>query len=489
MQRVTILYDASQAVLSTFDLDEVLNQILQIARNYFRLQSGCILLLDEETQELYERASFGRIRGHSGNRVPMGKGLVGNAAQSKRPVYAPDVSKDSRYIEGSPSTKSELAVPLMVQDKVVGVLDCQSDELDHFDNETVDLLTLFAAQASIGLQNAKLYSLVQRRAAQMEALNALAKQTTVERDLKELLDSFCSQLPKSFPVEHVAVLLRDAEDVLELRARYSLSPIVLDEERVRRFMVDNAAPIGTEKPESRILLSSPPCFVGAHAEVFLPLVSFGQELGVLVCAASQHSRFQQNDLLTLESVADILATAVQNAEYVERVKQLAYRDGLTGIYNRRYFESKILEEISRHSRYGGTVAMLMFDIDHFKNVNDEFGHLLGDEVLKQVAQLLTRQLRKLDVVCRYGGEELAVILPSTQLSAAERVAEKLRQTIESFEFPGVPRPITVSVGVSEFPTHGCDRDQIVRAADAALYCAKQSGRNRIDVAAITKAAP
>ncbi len=117
----------------------------------------------------------------------------------------------------------------MVRDEVVGVLDCQSDLPAFFDNETVDLLTLFATQASIGLQNAKLYSMLQRRAAQLEAINAIAKRTTVELDLKELLDRLCTQLPHSFPVEQVAIFLRDEDGDLVLRAQQGTLPTTLKE--------------------------------------------------------------------------------------------------------------------------------------------------------------------------------------------------------------------------------------------------------------------
>ena len=180
MQRVAILYDASQAVLSTFDLDEVLNQVLEIVRDYFHLQSGSIMLLDESTQQLSVRAHFGDCVLPSDVPVPFGKGIAGTAAKARRPIYSADVTTDPRYLGKSGSTRSELAIPLMVRDEVVGVLDCQSDRPGFFDNETVDLLTLFATQASIGLQNAKLYSMLQRRAAQLEAINAIAKRTTVE---------------------------------------------------------------------------------------------------------------------------------------------------------------------------------------------------------------------------------------------------------------------------------------------------------------------
>jgi len=184
-------------------------------------------------------------------------------------------------------------------------------------------------------------------------------------------------------------------------------------------------------------------------------------------------------LQSLESVADICANSIQNAHYVDRVKQLAYLDGLTGIFNRRFFELRISEEIERARRFGTGLAVIMADIDQFKLLNDEFGHLLGDEVLRQVSSVFHQQVRKIDVVCRYGGEEFAVLLPQTDAEHALVVAEKLRTTVESWEFPGVPRTITVSAGVAAFPTHGRNRDEIVRAADSGLYAAKQSGRNRV----------
>ena len=159
MQKIAILYDASQAVLSTFDLDEVLQRILVIARDYFHLQNVAILLLDKDTNQLCTRSQIGGEPGFDKVTVSIGTGLIGTAAQKKRPLYVPDFTKESRYKPWGKKTRSELAIPLMVRDEVVGVLDCQSENPDHFDSETVDLLTLFSTQASMALQNARLYSL------------------------------------------------------------------------------------------------------------------------------------------------------------------------------------------------------------------------------------------------------------------------------------------------------------------------------------------
>lgn len=483
MQRLAILYDASQAVLSTFDLDEVLNQVLTIVSDYFHLENGSIMLLDEASQQLSIRARFGDGVLPDGFSIPFGKGIAGTAAKARRPIYSPDVTKDPRYILRIPSTRSELAVPLMVRDEVVGVLDCQSDSFAAFDNETVDLLTLFATQASIGLQNAKLYSLLQRRAAQLEAINAIAKRTTVNLDLKELLDHLCVQLPQSFSVEYVSIFLQDEDGNLTLRAQQGTLPSTLK--------LGDTLPPGNPctatgrghdtycGDPSQCLAS---CVPSAREEICLPLLSFGENVGLLVCATTKTKAFTANDIQALESVADILATATQNARYVEEVRQLAYRDGLTGVFNRRYFESRLVDEVTRAARYGGGVSVLMIDLDHLKTINDNFGHMIGDDVLRAVSATFVHQLRKVDMVCRYGGDEFAVVLPATKGAAAAAVAEKLRRAVVSTHFPGVPYSVTLSIGAAELPANGITRDDIVRAADNALYEAKEAGRNQICLA-------
>jgi len=482
MQKIAILYDASQAVLSTFDMDEVMRQILSVIRDYFQVPHAGIFLIDERDGWLYLRSRSGWPETPE-MRIQVGDGIVGEAARVKKPVYAGDVHTDERYTEIISATQSELAIPLMVRDHVVGVLDCQADQVNFFNSESTDLLTLFSTQASIALQNAQLHELERRRAAQLEAINAIARQSTAVTDLSELLVRICALVQQSFQVDHVAVLLLEDHRLI-LRAQHGSLGLRLHEgDDLPASAGLSGRALSTRTPVQVDEVSEDPDYVpgllGVRSELCLPLVSFGEPLGVLALSSSRPRAFRQIELGPMESVADICAAAFQNAMYLERVRQLAFRDGLTGIFNRRFFEMRILEELERARRYNLLLSVVMIDLDGFKSLNDEFGHLLGDEALRQMATIFSQQMRKADVVCRYGGDEFAILLPETGGQKAFSAAEKLRRTVASWAFPGVPRPLTISAGIAAFPDHGNSRDELIKAADDALYCAKQSGRNRV----------
>ena len=490
MPKIAVLYEAGQAVLSTFDLDEVLQHILSIARDYFHLPNVAILLIDKETEQLCVRSQIGWDPGQDKICLGWHQGITGASVVKKQPVYAPDVSKDPRYVCAAQSTRSELAIPLMVRDEVVGVLDLQSDRPDYFTKETIELLTLFSTQASIALQNARLYSLERQRARQLEAINTIAQQTTAVMDLEDLLSRVCSVIQHAFQVPHVSLLLREDNDLVLRAHEGTLKPCI---PAGMRLPVDR-------EPWARILQTGATCnekdltstpgsyklFEESASRLSIPLISFGQTLGVLTLHSSQRNAFRESELESLESVADICASSIQNAHYVERIRQLSYLDGLTGIFNRRFFELRIMEEIERARRCGTGLAVVIADIDQFKRLNDEFGHLLGDEVLRQVSSLFHQQLRKIDVVCRYGGEEFAILLTNTSAQHALSVIEKLRRLVEGWQFPGVPRTVTISAGIAAFPEHGTTRDELIRAADTGLYAAKQAGRNRVSLTQLAR---
>jgi diguanylate cyclase (GGDEF)-like protein len=176
------------------------------------------------------------------------------------------------------------------------------------------------------------------------------------------------------------------------------------------------------------------------------------------------------------------AMAERLEENQKALYELAIRDGLTGLYNHHTFYVLLADELARVHRFERPVSLLLLDIDHFKHVNDTHGHQAGDAVLKGLSELLNHQVRAIDRVCRYGGEEIAIILPETGLEGAAHVAERMRAGVEMQLFDintGAPIGITVSIGVASFPAHADGVEALVAAADAALYAAKRSGRNRV----------
>ncbi len=168
----------------------------------------------------------------------------------------------------------------------------------------------------------------------------------------------------------------------------------------------------------------------------------------------------------------------------EKLEQLAVQDGLTGLYNYRYLQTRMNEEFKRAERYREPLACVMVDLDHFKHMNDRHGHDAGDALLRQTAERLRLAVREIDVVTRYGGEEFLLVLPSTNFSGALSVADRVWRSIGGapFQLPGTRERVTASVGVAVFPSRDIkSKDQLIKAADRALYQAKGDGRDRICV--------
>jgi two-component system cell cycle response regulator len=181
-----------------------------------------------------------------------------------------------------------------------------------------------------------------------------------------------------------------------------------------------------------------------------------------------------------DTIMKFLSGADLESQYHETIYRMTIMDGLMGIHNKRYLVEQLDRELSRATRHGRPLSLVMCDIDHFKNVNDEFGHLAGDHVLKEVAQLAKSRLRPDDVIARYGGEELAVILPETDVKGGVRIANELRKMIatETFVFEEEDIDVTISCGVAQLDPTWRSYD-FVRAADEQLYEAKRAGRNRV----------
>ncbi len=181
-----------------------------------------------------------------------------------------------------------------------------------------------------------------------------------------------------------------------------------------------------------------------------------------------------------DTIFKYLAGSDVESQYYETIYRMTITDGLTGTYNKRYLLDTLEREIPRAKRHQRPLSMVMFDIDHFKRINDGFGHLAGDFVLKELAQLVKSRLRPDDVFARYGGEEFSALLPETRIDGARQIAEDLRLRIEQrgFVFENETLPVTVSLGCSELNAD-MDVTGLIKTADQKLYEAKNSGRNRV----------
>lgn len=220
---------------------------------------------------------------------------------------------------------------------------------------------------------------------------------------------------------------------------------------------------------------------GIRSLICIPLVTKGNIHGVLYLDDFVPRQFDKDRMKLISVLASFAAMAIENAKLHHETFQMAITDGLTGLYNRRYFEQVLPQEMERAARYEQSFGLLMIDVDNFKNFNDTYGHPMGDRILATIATAIEKSLRSVDFAFRYGGEELVVLLPETDQDNACRVAERIRKRVvrdTNKRMRGLLKePITVSVGVSCYPFDGDKTDTLVSKADEFLYLAKSAGKN------------
>jgi diguanylate cyclase (GGDEF)-like protein len=220
--------------------------------------------------------------------------------------------------------------------------------------------------------------------------------------------------------------------------------------------------------------------------VAVPLLMRGEAIGVLTLWTGD-AQFDLEALRWVETLAPYAALQLRHSRAFGQMRERADRDRLTGLYNRQAFDSILAAELARYQRYLHPFALLLLDVDHFKAINDRYGHPTGDAVLANVGRVLTRTLREVDVAARYGGEEFAILLPETELEVGLDIAERVRRAVaESMTHaPGGQVAVTISIGITACPACAVDPDALIRTADTALYASKQSGRNVVTAAAVS----
>jgi diguanylate cyclase (GGDEF)-like protein/PAS domain S-box-containing protein len=290
-----------------------------------------------------------------------------------------------------------------------------------------------------------------------------------------------------FPEEYGAVcLLSASRDIVEPVVTWGSHPVAQ-----QAFLPDDCWALRRGKPH---LMSEAEPFPCEHLHsangnsMCLPMVAQGETLGVfhLRSNPTASGSFSEPQQRLAMAVAGQIALTLASLRLRMSLWNQSVRDPLTALYNRRYMEESLERELRRAARHHSTVAIIILDLDHFKQFNDTFGHSAGDAALRSVGKLIATRVRREDIPCRYGGEEFVIIFPDMDLEIAQRRTEELRKlchglNLERYRDAG--EPVTLSAGIAMFPTHGSSSEEVLHAADRALYQAKKEGRDRVLVAA------
>lgn len=325
------------------------------------------------------------------------------------------------------------------------------------------------------------YMDLQRQVEHLSSIREIGLAVNASIELSETLPVVANVVQGALDVERVTIFLLEDGGTLAkpVIAKYGRDLITQD-----RLEEDSANVQGTRIDDAikrhHVVFAN----TQLHQSAYVPLIAKDTVLGVMrLDEKGDGSYFSQDDADLYRAVGSQIAVAINNAQ----LYAMAVQDGLTKLYVRRYFDLRMEEELDQAKRYGRVFSLMMFDIDHFKKFNDTHGHQTGDMVLQQFARILQEQTRKSDICCRYGGEEMAVILPETGIEDAANLARKLCEYIRNHTFRGEEEKelkVTSSIGAGEYSKSFETIAQMVKACDEALYRAKENGRDRFELATL-----
>jgi diguanylate cyclase (GGDEF)-like protein len=488
------------------ELDGALQRIVDVAHAATGAHAVLYFDVDRQREEAHLRAAQGPAALLPDCAAPLGADPFSFMLERGQTFYATDFKRilwELPWYRGQVKIGSLLAVPVRAGDVIVGALVADRLEVQAFTGPEPRLLATFAELAAEAILRARASLGREELDAEFKAVYPISQRLATlsrEPEVRELLLRSAQHLAI---VEGAAVVMTD-----DLDTRYVVEAafgwpegflkreVGLDERTwaawvlrsaEEAYLLDNVA--GHEDRMPILVLDE-----GAgRAESLLavPLRARNRTLGALLLTAPRGS-FDASARRVLEILANQAAATLSLIKDREQQRQLAVRDGLTGLYNRRAFNELLVTAIANEDRReGGTLGLLILDLDHFKTLNDTYGHPAGDAALRSAARLLGQHLRKGDQAARFGGEEFVVILPGLDETKSVQAAERLRSAIEKhrFVFEGARIPLAASFGVAVWPAHGRDPEALLSAADRSLYAAKQAGRNRVVSASSAPAPP
>ena len=449
LREVALLHESSQLILAGGDLDAVLHQILLIVRNYFSVLSCAVFLVDDSRTKLYCRVRNGYPDPRTSYRVGS-DGVIGWAAKAKQPVPVADVTQESRYISGDPNVKSELALPLLVRGELLGVLDVESGDTNYFSPDIVQVLSVFAGQAALAIETVRLLRTERRRLHQIELMNLIARSASAAHSTSNLLVNLCELISDAFEGADAAILMAFSDGSLTMQARAG-------KRRPERQVITplRRASLSPQEAITTISSGSQPsgCYGEDSNEIFISLASCGEVLGGIVIVPAGPGPFSAEEISVAQAVSDVCASAIKNVQLAEQLHRVANTDLLTGMHNRRFFQTLLENEIDRATRYHKPVVAALLNIRKFSKVNEAVGFEGGDRCLKVLARSIQSRIRSNDVMCRFEGDRFAFVFPETDPANVEAVVEKLHAAVQVITFTSGGNEISLNpeVVTAHFP--------------------------------------
>jgi diguanylate cyclase (GGDEF)-like protein len=468
-------YHIGQELAHYRTLKSLLNGILEILKEEFHYDYGAVMLRrgDELVVEAV-RSTLADRKVDLGARIPLDQGVTGWVARHKRAALVNDVTQDSRYLMGHEEIRSELAVPIQIGDELLGVLNVESTAKNRFRHEDQEFLTSVAAQLAVAM-------------AELRSRERLARAYQIGQELAkvegvgELIDYITKQLERHFEYDYGLVFLREGA-VLKLKGQLGRGGTrVFDRDAIE--IGEGLIGWAAEHRESLLVndVTQDPRytwgFLETRSELVVPIHTPEELFGVLDIQSAEVGHFTEEDKLVLESIAGQMAIALSNLKRREELRELSIRDPLTGLYNRRYLNEIMARELERSCRYGHSLAFLMIDLDNFRDVNNRYGHLKGDEVLREIAELLLKNVRASDMVFRYGGDEFLILMPETD-SEAKQAVSRLRRAMGGWnKRSGLDCKVGISIGMTSWsPKEERGIEEVLEEADRWMYQAKRQDR-------------
>jgi diguanylate cyclase (GGDEF)-like protein len=480
-----LLTEIGQAISSHLNQDEVLRTV-QVELGQIFDTSTFYIAFQEEDEIRFELEIEGGVILPKRSRK-FSNGLTEYILRTGEPLLIESNLEQMRVKLGvdvvpPQPARSFCGVPIFLGGKPAGVMAALSTERElQFQARDLEVMQTAAGQLGVAVENARLFTEEQRRARHLAFLNNISKMAISSEDAAQMMADIVREIQKNFRYDHIGIGIMDyATKDIEIKAEAGTTSQTIGRRipvgsgvlgKVARTgvsaLVQNAGPgqLAGVLPESRAVLCLP--------------ISYGETLlGVLNVESRDENAFAPQDVLILNTLADLLATALHNSFVFQRLQQQSITDGLTGIKTRRFFWEALSSEWKRASRSGRPFSVVLVDLDKFKEVNDSLGHLEGDLVLARVGRLLEQKCRQSNVVARYGGDEFIILMPETGIEQAQVLAERLRLWVATDPMLE-EHHITGSFGVASFPVHGFSMEDLIRVADAGMYVSKHAGGNQV----------